>query len=152
MSVGRKVLAIGTAIIACSIGGMAAAGVLSRVFSEPIGEMAWVAVILAIGLGIALGLTLWFVVVRRLNLFSWDELYDYFDIEENEDIDRSGLTLIEVLVVIVVIALLASPVVPTVFRHLGTAKDATARPQIQMLGVALDAYRIDNGRWSNAYV
>lgn len=58
-----------------------------------------------------------------------------------------GFTLIEVLVVIVVIALLASLVAPNVFRHLGTAKDATARSQIQMLGAALDAYRLDNGRY-----
>lgn len=59
----------------------------------------------------------------------------------------SGFTLIEVLVVIVVIALLASLVAPNVFRHLGSAKDATARSQIQMLGAALDAYRLDNGRY-----
>lgn len=64
----------------------------------------------------------------------------------NRHIDH-GFTLIEVLVVIVVIALLASLVAPNVFRHLGTAKDATARSQIQMLGAALDAYRLDNGRY-----
>lgn len=59
----------------------------------------------------------------------------------------AGFTLVEVLVVIIVIALLASLVAPNVFRHLGTAKDATARSQIQMLGAALDAYRLDNGRY-----
>lgn len=58
-----------------------------------------------------------------------------------------GFTLIEVLVVIVVIALFASLVAPNVFRHLGTAKDATARSQIQMLGAALDTYRLDNGSY-----
>lgn len=58
-----------------------------------------------------------------------------------------GFTLIEILVVIVVIALLASLVAPNVFRHLGTAKNATARSQIQMLGAGLDAYRLDNGRY-----
>lgn len=60
---------------------------------------------------------------------------------------RSGFTLIEILVVIVVIAILASLVAPNVFRHVGTAKDATARAQIEMLGAALDAYRLDNGRY-----
>ena len=59
----------------------------------------------------------------------------------------NGFTLIEILVVIVVIAVLATLVAPNVFQHVGTAKDATARSQIEMLGAALDAYRLDN----NAY-
>lgn len=60
---------------------------------------------------------------------------------------RGGFTLIEVLVVIAVIALLAALVAPNIFQHLGTAKDATARSQIELLGAALDAYRLDNGRY-----
>lgn len=60
---------------------------------------------------------------------------------------RAGFTLIEVLVVIAVIAMLAALVGPDVFRHVGTARDATARSQIEMLGAALDAYRLDNGRY-----
>jgi general secretion pathway protein G len=58
-----------------------------------------------------------------------------------------GFTLIELLVVIVAISLLAALVAPNVFRHVGTAKEATARSQIEMLGAALDAYRLDNGRY-----
>jgi len=60
---------------------------------------------------------------------------------------RTGFTLIELLVVIVVIGVLASLVAPSVFQHVGAAKDATARSQIEMLGAALDAYRLDNGRY-----
>lgn len=60
---------------------------------------------------------------------------------------RGGFTLIEILVVIAVISLLAALVAPNVFQQLGTAKDATARSQIEMLGAALDAYRLDNGRY-----
>jgi general secretion pathway protein G len=60
---------------------------------------------------------------------------------------RAGFTLIEILVVIVVIAILAALVAPNVFRHVGTAKDAAARSQIELLGAALDAYRLDNGRY-----
>jgi len=60
---------------------------------------------------------------------------------------RAGFTLIEILVVIAVISLLAALVAPNVFRHVGTAKDATARSQMEMLGAALDAYRLDNGRY-----
>lgn len=57
---------------------------------------------------------------------------------------RSGFTLIELLVVILVIGMLASLVAPNVFRHVGASKEATARSQIEMLGAALDAYRLDN--------
>jgi len=59
----------------------------------------------------------------------------------------AGFTLIEILVVIVVIAALAALVAPNVFRHVATANDAAARSQIEMLGAALDAYRMDNGRY-----
>jgi general secretion pathway protein G len=58
-----------------------------------------------------------------------------------------GFTLIEIVVVITVIAILATLVAPNVFRHVGTAQDATARAQIEMLGAALDGYRLDNGRY-----
>jgi general secretion pathway protein G len=60
---------------------------------------------------------------------------------------RGGFTLIEILVVIAVIAVLAALVAPNVFRHVGSAKEAAARSQIEMLGAALDAYRLDNGRY-----
>lgn len=59
---------------------------------------------------------------------------------------RPGLTLIEILVVIVVISVLATLVAPNVFQHVGSAKTATAESQIEMLSAALDAYRLDNGR------
>ena len=63
---------------------------------------------------------------------------------------RSGFTLIEIIVVIVVIAIVATLVAPNVFRHVGSAKDATARSQIEMFGAALDAYRLDNGRYPSS--
>src|SRR5437762_9171399 len=62
---------------------------------------------------------------------------------------RGGFTLIEILVVIVVIAILATLVAPNVFQHVGAAKSATAKSQIEMLGAALDAYRLDNGSYPN---
>ncbi len=58
-----------------------------------------------------------------------------------------GFTLIELLVVLSVIAILAALVAPNVFQHIGTAKDASARSQIELFGAALDAYRLDNGRY-----
>lgn len=58
-----------------------------------------------------------------------------------------GFTLIEILVVVVVIAILASLVAPNVFQHVGTARETTARSQIEMFGAALDAYRLHVGRY-----
>lgn len=62
-------------------------------------------------------------------------------------LNHHGFTLIEILVVIVVIGVLAALVAPNVFRHVGSAKESTARSQIEMLGAALDAYRLDSGRY-----
>ncbi len=61
--------------------------------------------------------------------------------------NRRGFTLIEILVVIVVIAILASMVAPNVFKHVGAARDTTAKSQIEMIGSALDTYRLDNGMY-----
>lgn len=60
---------------------------------------------------------------------------------------RRAFTLIEILVVIAVIAILASLVAPNVFQHVGTARSTTARSQLEMLATALDAYRLDTGRY-----
>jgi prepilin-type N-terminal cleavage/methylation domain-containing protein len=45
-----------------------------------------------------------------------------------------GFTLTEILVVIVVLAVLASFVAPNVFTHVGEAKHVTARSQIERVG------------------
>lgn len=60
---------------------------------------------------------------------------------------NAGFTLIEVLVVIVVIAILASLVAPNLFRNVDDARVATAKAQIESFATALDAYRLDNGRY-----
>lgn len=58
--------------------------------------------------------------------------------------DRRGFTLIELLVVLVVIAILAGLVGPMVFRNVGDAKSTAAKAQVELLGLALDQYRLDN--------
>lgn len=58
---------------------------------------------------------------------------------------RPGFTLIELLVVIVVIGLLASIVGPRILGRVSEARSATARTQLELLGTALDNYRLDNG-------
>lgn len=62
----------------------------------------------------------------------------------------TGFTLIEILVVVVVIAILAALVAPNVFQHVGTARVTTAKAQIEMIGAALDSYRLDVGRYPSA--
>ena len=66
--------------------------------------------------------------------------------KEKEHLSRQGgFTLIEVLVVMFIIALLASLVAPKMFGRVGQAKQKAASAQIEMLGTALDSYRLDVG-------
>ena len=60
---------------------------------------------------------------------------------------KSAFTLVELLVVIVIIALLSSLVAPKFFGKLDNAKVKTAYAQMQMLSTALDAFRLDVGRY-----
>lgn len=57
----------------------------------------------------------------------------------------AGFTLIEMIVVIAIIAVLAALVAPNVFRNVGDARHNAAKSQIEMLGLALESYRMDNG-------
>lgn len=58
-----------------------------------------------------------------------------------------GFTLLELLVVIVIIGLLAAYVGPRYFSQLGKSERSTAKAQIEGLGRALDAYRLDTGHY-----
>lgn len=60
---------------------------------------------------------------------------------------RDGFTLLELVVVIIVLGLLAGIVAPQIIGRLSDAKSTTARTQIELLSVALDAYRLDNGSY-----
>ena len=60
---------------------------------------------------------------------------------------QRGFTLIELLVVIVILGLLAGIVAPQVLGRISEAKSETARTQVEMLSVALDTYRLDNGSY-----
>lgn len=57
---------------------------------------------------------------------------------------RTGFTLLELLVVLAIIATLVAVVAPSLFRNVGDAKSAAAKSQLEIFGLALDAYRIDN--------
>jgi len=60
---------------------------------------------------------------------------------------RKGFTLIELLVVVLIIGLLASLVAPKLFSKLSSSKQKIAKAQIQMIATALDAFRLDVGRY-----
>ena len=60
---------------------------------------------------------------------------------------RRGFTLLEMLVVLVVLGLLAGLIGPQLFGRVGEAKTTTARTQMELIGVALDSYRLDNGAY-----
>jgi general secretion pathway protein G len=63
---------------------------------------------------------------------------------------RRGFTLIELLVVIAIIATLASVVAPALFGNVGEARRTAARAQLDVFGLALDAYRLDVGEYPTA--
>lgn len=60
---------------------------------------------------------------------------------------QGGFTLIELLIVMVILGLLASLVGPRLFGHIGSSKTKAAKAQIEMIGSALDSYRLDIGRY-----
>ena len=61
--------------------------------------------------------------------------------------DRRGFTLIEMMVVMVIIGLLMALVGPRFIRQEEKARVRAARAQIELLGTALDTFRLDVGRY-----
>lgn len=60
---------------------------------------------------------------------------------------RAGFSLIEIMVVMAIIAMLAAMVGPRLIRRQERAQLQAARAQIEMLGTALDVFRLDMGRY-----
>ena len=60
---------------------------------------------------------------------------------------QSGFTLIELLVVMVIIGLLAALVVPKFFGHVDKAMQQDTQAQIELLGQALDLYRLEKHKY-----
>ncbi len=68
-------------------------------------------------------------------------------IDRNILCSRSGFTLIELMVVMIILGLLAALVVPRMFGRVGEAKQKAAYSQIELFGTALDSFRLDVGRY-----
>ncbi len=60
---------------------------------------------------------------------------------------QPGFTLMELLVVIIIIGVLAALVGPKFFGRVDEAKQKAAKAQIELFGTALDALRLDTGRY-----
>lgn len=65
----------------------------------------------------------------------------------NLRLNRSGFTLIEIMVVIVILAMLAALVGPKLMGRTDDAKITDARVQIRNLETALKLYKLDNGAY-----
>jgi len=62
-------------------------------------------------------------------------------------LNPKGFTLIELMVVMVIIGLLAATVVPKFFGHVDKARQQDAQAQIELLGQALDLYRLEKHKY-----
>src|SRR2546427_9866563 len=58
-----------------------------------------------------------------------------------------GFTLVELLVVMVILGLLAALVVPSYLGRERKARAQAAKTQVELLGTALDTFRLDVGRY-----
>ena len=61
--------------------------------------------------------------------------------------NKKGLTLIELMVVIVILGLLAALVAPKMFGRIGESKQKAAKAQIELFGTAFDSFRLDVGKY-----
>jgi len=66
---------------------------------------------------------------------------------EKQNYRLRGFTLLELLVVMVIIGLLASYVAPRYFSQVGKSEVKAARAQIDAFEKAIEAYRLDVGRY-----
>jgi len=60
---------------------------------------------------------------------------------------EKGFTFFEILVVVTIIGLLASLVGPRLWKRISGGKQVAAKAQIELFGTALDAFRLDIGRY-----
>lgn len=69
------------------------------------------------------------------------------EVRTNSKDSQQGFTLLELLVVMVIIGLLVGIVGPKYFSQIGKSNVTVAKSQITSIAKALDAYRLDMGRY-----
>jgi general secretion pathway protein G len=79
-----------------------------------------------------------------LKIFQYMRLYRASDTKPRRTVE-AGFTLLELLVVLGIIALLATVAAPQVLQYLGRARTETAKAQISAISTALELYALDNG-------
>lgn len=60
---------------------------------------------------------------------------------------KNGFTLLELMVVLLILALLATIAAPQVMKHLAKAKSETAKIQIDALTASVNYFQLDTGRF-----
>ena len=68
-------------------------------------------------------------------------------LNRTRNLGSKGFTLIELMVVMVIIGLLAATVVPKFFGQVDKAMQQDAQAQIELLGQALDLYRLEKHKY-----
>ncbi len=60
---------------------------------------------------------------------------------------KSGFTLIEIIIVVIIMSLIATLVVPRLFKKVEKSKQQIAKIQIALLEDAIKSFKIDTGRY-----
>ena len=84
--------------------------------------------------------------IRRFSVIPRGQHQRHQD-EEGFKIGPDGFSLVEVMIVVVILAILATLLVPHVMGRTEDAKRAAAKAQIQSIESALQLYRLDNGMY-----
>lgn len=61
--------------------------------------------------------------------------------------NKRGFTLIEIMLVVVIISILVTVVLPRLTGRTEQARVSAAKLQIETIGLGLDAFELDNGRY-----